>query len=292
MTERSTTIFGATFDRVGTLESGLTVTTTLYAFSVLALFRGKTRPLLRASLYTTSGVSGPIAIVAVSALNSNPVGQSVTIALRGSLRLFGIDNTPCYDFADHKGFYAIRPTARLSFMCLGHPLGVDVDTYWFGRYNEETSGLLSQVNATSYPGPSSGMTLSWHNRVVPARSKIVLSTVIRWDLESAAPVLNLLSTRVPDVIDGQAQITLHLSVTDPDLETSSLYAIVDNDYADLFQIATDLASGVVTDVLVDLAHWQLRDGSHDMRIYAIDRTGTISRVPTSIVLNVRSHTPD
>jgi hypothetical protein len=53
------------------------------------------------------------------------------------------------------------------------------------------------------------------------------------------------------IVDSQAQITLRLNVTKG---TNSLYAIVDGDYADLFQIAADVASGVVAEVLVDLRH--------------------------------------
>jgi hypothetical protein len=78
---------------------------------------------------------GPLAIVALTAVNSNHVARSIDVSLDAELRVYGSTNTLRYDVTDHRGFYASNADAALNFTCSGHPLHVGVDTYWFGSYS-------------------------------------------------------------------------------------------------------------------------------------------------------------
>jgi hypothetical protein len=277
--------------------SNKTVSTVLTSFNVrfwipgsyLTISQaGSTTSLVTARLYVTT--IGPLAIVAVSLLNGNSASQAINVSMDADLYVNGNDRVPCYDIPTRRGFYAPYLGAWLNFSCNGHPLGVDVSTYWFGTYSMRSSNLWNQIGVSEFSGDS-GMALSWQNRVIPAGGKIVLSTVIRWGLENSAPVVSLLSSNLVDVVDANAQIDLRLRVTDSDGDICSLYVLVDNNFTDLFQIAANIDSGSELDVSLNLSRWQFADGSHSMRIYAIDPVGTVSRQPVLLALIIARPTP-
>jgi hypothetical protein len=123
---------------------------------------------------------GAAALCVFTLANQANTTQSVSAALFCDLRVNGADGAACHAFSSGNGFYARADSAVVNFFVSNHPLVTDVDTFWFGPYQNWMTSLWSQTGETSVSGVDTAMAMSWTDRLVAPGERLVLSTVITW----------------------------------------------------------------------------------------------------------------
>jgi hypothetical protein len=153
----------------------------------------------------------------------------------------------------------------------------NVDSYWFGSAVDLESSLHSQVQESSFSGENGAMALSWRDRIIPSRTRVVLSTVMTWGEGADRPEVDLGDLKLPDE-DTRLEWEDTLSINGTlkvasggSAQNSVVYLVVDGEV--LAEATVDSSGGFT--ISFTPSALRLSAGSHEFRIYAIDGGGAI-----------------
>jgi hypothetical protein len=111
-----------------------------------------------------------------------------------------------------------------------------------------------------------------------------------WIGDTEPPSLDLSSTNIPAVVDWRATVTFQGTITDTEGHGVSVFAVIDSDYSRLCLIIDNMTTRTFQmqrNVRDDL---QIPIGVHEIAVYAIDQTGTVSRDQHKFTVNVQGPT--
>jgi hypothetical protein len=240
------------------------------------------------TIATTIQTLGPIAVIIFRAVNSNSAVRNLSLAVSADLKIDGLDAAPCFTFPD--GFDAQGPRATVRFHCKNHPLGHDVDAFWFGDYTGRSSNLWTQVSASSFTGDSA-MSVSWQNRRIGPEEKMTLSVVLSWAIETTPPIIDMSTTVFPSVLELDSSISLHGSAIDAKGGDLSIFAVIDDEFTRFAFLETNLKSGSNFNCSVKCRDWTRVPGDHAVAIYAIGTNGTVTDDPARFSFSCVAPTP-
>lgn len=99
--------------------------------------------------------------------NSGSETQTVSFGSHADTQIGNNDSAPITRFADGRGFKMVNTDDGAQFNFFGkETIGVtDVDTYWFGYWNDRHTNVFNQVAVDTFSGDS-GMAYSWQNKTL------------------------------------------------------------------------------------------------------------------------------
>ena len=103
--------------------------------------------------------------------NTGSADATVSVGSYADIQIGGDDDAPITRLDDGRGFKMVNSDdPHLHFNFFGKDtLGVtNVDTFWFGEYDQRRYNVFNQVEADSIRGIDSGMAYAWVDRVIPA----------------------------------------------------------------------------------------------------------------------------
>jgi hypothetical protein len=191
---------------------------------------------------------------------------------------------------DLSGFSLFAEPYKAQFKFRNSPLVVDADSYWFGYSTNLFDNYFTQVESPILFGPAdASFAVSWRDRVVPAFGSVHISFVIRWGEDSRPPVVTLAQLSLSSPIPIDASFTLRGNVSDPDGDTNlSLYGVIDDRISELILLADSVSSDF--EFRVEVSSLEITAGSFNLRVYAIDSTGTISEPSSPFAFTVLAPT--
>ena len=102
--------------------------------------------------------------------NNSGTEQTIGISVHADIQIGSNDSAPIY--ANNTGFRMTDGTYTFYVYLKNMPEVDNVDTIWYGHYNQRTSHLWDSTTATSVTGIDSGMAFSWNNRKIqPGETK-------------------------------------------------------------------------------------------------------------------------
>jgi hypothetical protein len=242
-----------------------------------------------ANFYTQTRVTllGAAALIVFDIGNTDPVTQSIDVSLMIDLNVNGNDAAECVDFEGHSGFAAYGGNrARVNFFTKQHRLVTDASTYWFGPWFNRAANQWADSTYSSVSGVDTAMSLTWQNRSVPGGGRLVLSTLIVWGEGSTDPTLRI-DSDLTDPVDLRAVFTIKGVAPHPGLSPTTIFAVVDDDLANLRILWRDVPAGDTFSLPLSFADYNVSIGRHFLDVYAVHITGTFSapvRFETNVVL--------
>jgi hypothetical protein len=159
---------------------------------------------------------------------------------------------------------------------------VDVDSYWFGPSDSLESSYEHQVTESYLDGSDAAIALSWRDRVVPARTRVILSAVLTWGEGADRPNVVFDNTSLPaekDVISWEQEVSFSGAIEvkpGENLEKTVIYLVVDGEIVD--QVAPD--SFGKFSISFTPSSLRLAGGTHEFRVFAVDTAGSIAPIVT------------
>jgi hypothetical protein len=102
------------------------------------------------------------------------------------------DAAPVAAIGNFRGFSAMTPIYKCTYITGKHPLVDDVTVYWFGYYYDRTEARWSQVVVDYFSGRDSALSFSWQDVLLPANSITRKSVIVKFgDYEIARLELQL-----------------------------------------------------------------------------------------------------
>jgi hypothetical protein len=223
-------------------------------------------------------VFGPAAIVSATAFNSNSADTAVNICIEADVRLLGNDGAPVYTLDKWGGFDIRHGAAHFTVFCRDHSMVVNTDTYWYGSWYIREQNFWAMTDQTETHFSDTACALSWQNRVIPPRGKRTFSVIMSWFADSTPPNLDMSETVIPAIVDSQDRLTFSGLISDAEDQRISVFAVIDSDYSYLPPVILNQTSGRAFSVTLNVASdLRIPGGHHEIAVYAIDSSGTVSR---------------
>jgi hypothetical protein len=230
-------------------------------------------------LATNFDASGSTAVVQFVVTNPLPESRNVSIVLSTSILLGENRHVQIRIENDAGSFRIVNDLTHFQVFARNYPLVVDVDSYWFGPASQLATSAVPQVPAdATYNADDAALALSWVNRIVPPRTRIVLSALMSWGEVSNPPKASIPDEELPPdnkemAWDTNVSIAGKIDVsTTPAIEEIVVYLVVDGEIVQEFRPD---ANGGFT-ISFSPAALRLTGGSHVFQIYAVDAGGSIA----------------
>jgi hypothetical protein len=221
------------------------------------------------------------AVIQFQISNTLTEPQSVGVVLDTTILMHGERQIYIYKQADGSGFRAVAGLSHFQVFCQNYPMVTDVDAYWFGQSAALENSLYSQVTDSVFEGEDGAMALSWRDRIIPARTRVVLSVLMTWGEGADRPEVDLdVSTPLPtanDTISWTETVSVGGAITVPagtSTENTVIYLVVDGEV--VAEVPVD-SSGKFTIEFTPSA-LRLAGGLHEFRVFAIDASGSIAPI--------------
>lgn len=159
-------------------------------YSTILLVDGKSTSVVRGkgsinNVNCTTNVSiiedGNYAKIEYVITNNSMANKTVSIATHADIMINNDDRARIDNLPGNKGFIMTDGTLYYNVILRGQEGITDVDSYWFGRYNDRTNNLWNDSHPQSLVNTDSGMVYSWKNKVIePGETK---SFIVKIGLE-------------------------------------------------------------------------------------------------------------
>jgi hypothetical protein len=232
-------------------------------------------------LGTNVDVGGSTAAVQFVITNPQTEARYVTIVMSTNILLGESRVVQMRTERNGTSFRIVNDLTHFQVFAKDYPLVVDVNTFWYGSASELATHTDQQISENFiYDGNSGAFALSWTNRLVPPRTRIVLSALMSWGEVSNPPSGSVDSSQLPPdnaTMNWEANVSItgKIDVTSATVVTDIVvYLVVDGEIMQSFPLD---ATGGFT-VSFSAAALKLSGGTHVFQIYAVDSVGAIASI--------------
>jgi hypothetical protein len=230
---------------------------------------------------TNVDTAGSTAVVQFILTNSESEPRNVSIVLSTNIMLGESRHAHIETENNGTSFRIVNGLTHFQVFCRNYPMVIDVDSYWFGPSLSLDSHVTSQVELNgSFDGDSGAIALSWFDRTVPGRTRIVLSTLMSWGEVSNPPKVSVNSSQLPketDEVKWEENISIGGNieiVNTDDVSLIFVYLVVDGEV--MTQVHPEADGGFT--IAFSPSALQLSGGTHVFQIYAVDAAGSIAPI--------------
>jgi hypothetical protein len=233
---------------------------------------------------TNIDTSSTTAVVQFHVSNTGDLPQQVSIGLDTAILMQGERRVVIYTQEDETGFRVIGGLSHFQVFCQNYPMVVDVDSYWFGAAADLESSYEKQVEESVFDGDYGAIALSWRDREIPARTRVILSVILTWGEGSDRPNVQLDEDTPPlptekDVIAWEDEVAFGGAIdvkAGVGIANTVVYLVVDGEI--VAEVTPD-NSGRFSLSFTPSA-LRLAGGMHEFRIFAVDAAGSIAPIVT------------
>jgi hypothetical protein len=231
---------------------------------------------------TTVDTSLTTAVIQFHLSNTQNVPRNVSIGLDTAVLLHGERQVYIYKQEDQSGFRLISGLSHFQVFCRNYPMVVDVDSYWFGPSANLEASYEHQVDEPDFDGTDGAIALSWRDREIPARTRVILSAIMTWGEGSDRPTVELDDKKLPsedDEIAWEEEVSVGGAIdVKPGIsvEGTVIYLVVDGEI--VAEAKPDI-NGKFSISFTPSA-LQLAGGTHEFRVFAVDTAGAIAPIVT------------
>ena len=207
--------------------------------------------------------------------NKGNKAATITLGTQADVQISADDLATLTRMDNNMGVNLIDDRNNIQFKFYGKGVEnvTDIDNLWIGTYPEHEEHFFANNNISKIENIDSAFTFSWKNRVIQPNETQRYSILIGIGEMSSVPKLQLNQTNKyyfnPNNVivsgsvedsDQNSKVVLHYKVDDGAEKTSSTY-ILDNNKLDFN---------------IDLSSESLSEGTHNIRVWAVDNQGNIS----------------
>ncbi|NCC86313.1 MAG: hypothetical protein EOM05_00390 [Clostridia bacterium] len=223
--------------------------------------------------------------------NTSEFSHLISLGSGADVQIKNNDYAPITKFDDGSGFKMVEGdenSAQFNFIGKNAYGVTDVDTFWYGYWQNVETNMFTQITEDSYSGDS-GMAYSWKDRTIPANSTQKYSVLIGIGAVNAAPVVtisNPAETFGACVAGGTYAVTGSVSDVENTVGTQLFYSIDGND-AVLAHTFAGQPGAFTANVNIPS---DCQDGAHSIVFFAQDCDGAVSSVTTRTFTVQQSYT--